>query len=74
MAVAYSSVTVEVLENFFVQLLYHKLRDALVGIEYFMDLDSIDLGVDFHEVVDQQLSQCSIMLVIIKRLAKCCWT
>jgi len=30
-----------------------------------MDVDSIDLGLDFTEVVDQSLSQCKVMIVVI---------
>jgi hypothetical protein len=52
-------------ENFFARLLYENLRGHFDSDRVFVDVDSIDLGVDFAEVVDQQLSRCSVMLVII---------
>jgi hypothetical protein len=30
-----------------------------------MDVDTIELGLDFTEVIDQSLSQCKIMIVVI---------
>jgi hypothetical protein len=52
-------------ENFFARLLYDNLRSHFGSDQVFVDVNSIELGVDFAEVVDQQLSQCSVMLVII---------
>ena len=52
-------------ENFFARLLYDNLQNRFGRDQVFVDVDSIDLGVDFAEVIDQQLSQCSVMLVVI---------
>jgi TIR domain len=52
-------------ENFFARLLYDNLRNHFGRNKVFVDVDSIDLGIDFAEVVDEQLSHCSVVLVII---------
>jgi hypothetical protein len=52
-------------ENFFARLLCSNLRNHFGRDQVFVDVDSVDLGADFAEVIDQQLSQCSVMLVII---------
>jgi TIR domain len=49
----------------FARGLYERLARNLDEQQIFMDVDSIDLGVDFTEVVDQRLEQCSVMLVVI---------
>lgn len=46
-----------------------RLYDRLVGrfgkTNVFIDVDTIELGLDFGEVIDQSLSQCKIMIVVI---------
>jgi hypothetical protein len=49
----------------FARGLYERLARNLGEQQIFMDVDSIDLGVDFTEVVNQRLEQCSVMLVVI---------
>jgi TIR domain len=49
----------------FARGLYERLARHLGEQQIFMDVDSIDLGVDFTEVVNQRLAQCSVMLVVI---------
>jgi hypothetical protein len=49
----------------FARGLYERLARHLGEHQLFMDVDSIDLGLDFTEVVNQWLEQCSVMLVII---------
>jgi hypothetical protein len=49
----------------FARSLYERLARHLGDQQVFMDVDSIDLGVDFTEVVNQRLAQCSVMLVVI---------
>jgi hypothetical protein len=45
--------------------LYDHLRHHFGDDRVFMDVDSIDLGVDFTQVIDRKLSQCAVMLVVI---------
>jgi TIR domain len=52
-------------ENFFATWLYGKLADRFGKSRVFMDVDSIDLGLDFTEVIDEKLSHCVAMLVVI---------
>jgi PknH-like extracellular domain/TIR domain len=54
-------------ENFVAGRLYDNLKARFGPDTVFMDVDSIDLGVDFTKVLDQKLSQCSVVLVIIGR-------
>ncbi len=49
----------------FARGLYERLARHLGEQQIFMDVDSIDLGVDFTEVVNQRLAQCSVMLVVV---------
>jgi hypothetical protein len=45
--------------------LYDHLVHHFGDDRVFMDVDSIDLGVDFTEVIDRKLSQCAVMLVVM---------
>jgi hypothetical protein len=45
--------------------LYDRLATHFGRDRVFIDVDTIDLGVDFAEVIDQSLSRCPIMIVVI---------
>jgi hypothetical protein len=45
--------------------LYDRLSDVLGESRVFMDVDSIGLGLDFVEVVQEAVSSCEVLLVII---------
>jgi TIR domain len=45
--------------------LYDRLSDAFGEQATFMDVDSIGLGLDFARVLDEAVSSCSVMLVLI---------
>jgi TIR domain len=49
----------------FARGLYERLARHLGEPQIFMDVDSIDLGADFTDVINQRLAQCSVMLVVI---------
>jgi hypothetical protein len=45
--------------------LYDRLAGHFGRDAVFMDVDTIDLGVDFAEVIDQSLARCRVMIVVI---------
>jgi hypothetical protein len=45
--------------------LYDRLVARFGRTNVFMDVDTIELGLDFAEVIDQSLSRCRIMVVVI---------
>jgi roadblock/LC7 domain-containing protein len=45
--------------------LYDRLVDRFGEAQVFMDVDTIDLGVDFAEVISRAVGTCSVLLVII---------
>jgi hypothetical protein len=45
--------------------LYDRLSEAFGEQAVFMDVDSIGLGLDFARVLDQAVSSCAVMLVLI---------
>ena len=47
--------------------LYDRLVVRFGTGRVFMDIDSIELGVDFSEVIESSLRRCAVMLVIIGR-------
>lgn len=47
--------------------LYDRLVLRFGADRLFLDVDSIELGVDFGEVIDRSLGRCKVMLVIIGR-------
>ena len=47
--------------------LYDRLAARYGRETVFMDVDTIDLGVDFAEVIDQSLARCQVMIVVIGR-------
>jgi hypothetical protein len=52
-------------ESNFAGRLFERLLRNLDAKRVFMDVDSIELGLDFTEVIDTWLEQCSVMLVVI---------
>jgi hypothetical protein len=47
--------------------LYDRLAERFGDDRVFIDIDSIDLGLDFTDVIDQSLARCKVMLVVIGR-------
>jgi hypothetical protein len=45
--------------------LYDKLEREFGADQVFMDVDSIDLGLDFVQVLERSLSQCKALVVVI---------
>lgn len=45
--------------------LYDRLQQRFGANQVFMDVDSIEYGVDFVEELDRALSQCSVLLAVI---------
>jgi DivIVA domain-containing protein len=59
-------------ERSFAGRLYDRLLDRLGEQNVFMDVDSIELGLDFKDVIDDRLGRCCAMLVVIgKRWLDC---
>jgi TIR domain len=51
----------------YARLLQQKLRERLPSARVFMDLDSIEPGMDFAEVIEEAVSSCDILVAIIGR-------
>ena len=51
----------------YARLIFNKLVSAYSRQSVFMDVDSISLGADFAEVLDQRLRTCSVLVAIIGR-------
>jgi TIR domain len=49
----------------FARVLYERLARNIDEQQIFMDVDSIELGLDFVEAINQRLAHCSLMLVVI---------
>lgn len=49
----------------FADSLYVRLEKAFPREKIFMDVDNIPLGRDFVEVLDEQVSRCEVLLVVI---------
>lgn len=47
------------------RLLQVSLRERLPGARVFIDLDSIEVGLDFAEVITDALSSCGVMVAVI---------
>ena len=47
--------------------LYKKLREVFVNSELFIDIDTIELGRDFVEVIEDTLETCEVVLTLIGR-------
>jgi TIR domain len=47
------------------RLLQISLRDRFPGARVFMDLDSIEVGVDFAKVIVDAIKACGVMVVLI---------
>ncbi len=47
------------------RLLQINLRERFPGAPVFMDLDSIEVGVDFANVIGDAIKACSVMVVLI---------
>ncbi|MEY4750252.1 MAG: hypothetical protein RIQ60_2466 [Pseudomonadota bacterium] len=45
--------------------IFERLRRDLPGERVFIDIEGIDIGVDFSQVIDAQLQQCRVALVLI---------
>ena len=52
-------------ERNFAGRLYERLARHYDEHLIFMDVDSVELGLDFTEVIDHRLAQCSVVLVVI---------
>src|SRR6266545_3070376 len=51
----------------YARLLQYELRERIPGVNVFMDVDSIEPGQDFVEVIQQAVGACAVMLVLIGR-------
>lgn len=49
----------------FARVLYERLARHIDEQQIFMDVDSIELGMDFVEAINRRLAQCNLMLVVI---------
>ena len=49
----------------FVQALLSRLEQAFSSDQLFIDIDSIEPGVDFVRVLDEQVAKCDILLAVI---------
>jgi hypothetical protein len=49
----------------FTQALFGRLETAFASDQLFMDIDSIEPGLDFVRVLEDQVDQCDIFLVVI---------
>lgn len=49
----------------YARLLKEHLSDRLPGVQVFMDLDSIEAGLDFEEVIRGAVSSCPVVVALI---------
>ena len=54
-------------ERSFAGRLYDRLLRQFGEDQIFMDVDSIELGLDFTDVIEDRLGQCRVMLVVMGR-------
>jgi hypothetical protein len=47
--------------------LYDRLTDRYGDTSVFMDVDSIEPGLDFEEVIERAIDQCAILIALIGR-------
>jgi hypothetical protein len=48
-------------------LLQYQLRERFPGVRVFMDLDSIEAGLDFAEVIREAVDSCAVLVALIGR-------
>jgi hypothetical protein len=51
----------------YARLLHAELSGRFPGARVFMDLDSIEAGLDFEEIIRDAVSSCPVMVVLIGR-------
>jgi hypothetical protein len=51
----------------YARLLQFQLRERFPGVQVFLDLDSIEAGLDFAEVIQEALDSCSVLVALIGR-------
>ena len=51
----------------YARLLKLQLRERLPGAQVFMDLDSIEPGLDFAEVIREAVGSCVVLVALIGR-------
>lgn len=51
----------------YARLLQYQLRELLPDVSVFMDLDSIEPGRDFAEVIQEALNSCAVLVALIGR-------
>src|SRR6516162_10233622 len=51
----------------YARLLQFQLRERFPNTRVFMDLDSIEAGLDFTEVIEQAVGSCAVLVALIGR-------
>jgi len=51
----------------YARLLQSELREHIPGARVFMDLDSIEPGLDFAEVIQEAVGSCTVLVALIGR-------
>jgi cold shock CspA family protein len=51
----------------YARLLQMELRERIPDARVFMDLDSIEAGMDFAEVIEEAIDSCAVLVVLIGR-------
>jgi hypothetical protein len=51
----------------YARLLQHQFRERLPDVPVFMDLDSIEAGLDFAEVIREAVDSCAVLVALIGR-------
>src|SRR5690348_7903487 len=51
----------------YARLLQHALRDRIPDAHVFMDLDSIDAGMNFAHVIREAIDSCAVLVAVIGR-------
>jgi len=51
----------------YARLLQSQLRERFPGVRVFMDLDSIEAGLDFAEVIGEAVDSCAVLMALIGR-------